>query len=111
MQKCLPGLTGLAQVSGYSEVDPRGIARRAQYDLYYVDHRSILLDIRTLAWGFMVMLRGAPARRHAPAASEPAQPAAVGLSAVVPESANGTHMDGQTPAYRGTQTKVKGVTQ
>ena len=107
----LPGLTGLAQVSGYSEVDPRGIARRAQYDLYYVDHRSILLDIRTLAWGFMVMLRGAPARRHAPAASEPAQPAAVGLSAVVPESANGTHMDGQTPAYRGTQTKVKGVTQ
>jgi protein involved in polysaccharide export with SLBB domain len=42
-------MTGLAQVSGYSDTDPRGIARRAQYDLYYVDHCSLLLDVRTMA--------------------------------------------------------------
>ena len=105
-----PGLTGLAQVSGYSVLEPRGIARRAQYDLYYVDHRSILLDVRTLAWGLMVLLRGAPARRHSPAAAAPAEPVA-GLSVVAPESANGTSMDGQSPAYGVTHTKVKGVTQ
>jgi FlaA1/EpsC-like NDP-sugar epimerase/lipopolysaccharide/colanic/teichoic acid biosynthesis glycosyltransferase len=54
----LPGLTGLAQISGYPDGDLRGIARRAQYDLYYVDHRSLLLDIRTLARTLSVLTRG-----------------------------------------------------
>jgi hypothetical protein len=44
----LPGVTGLAQLSGCPDGDPEGMARRIQYDLYYVDHRSLLLDIRTL---------------------------------------------------------------
>ena len=44
----LPGLTGLAQLSGCPDQDAGGMARRIQYDLYYVDHRSLLLDVRTL---------------------------------------------------------------
>jgi len=43
-----PGVTGLAQVSGCSDSDPEGVSRRVQYDLHYVDHRSVLLDLRTL---------------------------------------------------------------
>jgi FlaA1/EpsC-like NDP-sugar epimerase/lipopolysaccharide/colanic/teichoic acid biosynthesis glycosyltransferase len=44
----LPGVTGLAQLSGGSGEGPEGMACRIQYDLYYVDHHSLLLDIRTL---------------------------------------------------------------
>jgi len=44
----LPGVTGLAQLSGCPEGGPEGMACRIQYDLYYVDHHSLLLDIRTL---------------------------------------------------------------
>src|SRR5262249_34209492 len=54
----LPGITGLAQVSGYGDADARDIARRAQYDLYYVDHRSLLLDVRTLMRTLMILLSG-----------------------------------------------------
>ena len=43
-----PGVTGLAQVSGCPDADAEGVARRVQYDLHYVDHRSDLLDVRTL---------------------------------------------------------------
>jgi FlaA1/EpsC-like NDP-sugar epimerase/lipopolysaccharide/colanic/teichoic acid biosynthesis glycosyltransferase len=44
----LPGLTGLAQLSGCGDGDAAGMGCRIQYDLYYVDHRSLLLDIRIL---------------------------------------------------------------
>ncbi len=44
----LPGLTGLAQLSGHPDSQPEGKGCRIQYDLYYVDHRSLLLDIRIL---------------------------------------------------------------
>jgi FlaA1/EpsC-like NDP-sugar epimerase len=43
-----PGVTGLAQLSGCSDSDPGGMTCRIQYDLYYVDHRSFLLDLRAL---------------------------------------------------------------
>lgn len=44
----LPGLTGLAQLSGCPDGESEGKGCRIQYDLYYVDHRSLLLDIRIL---------------------------------------------------------------
>jgi len=44
----LPGVTGLAQVSGSGNGDLEAMKRSTQYDLYYVEHRSLLLDIRTL---------------------------------------------------------------
>jgi FlaA1/EpsC-like NDP-sugar epimerase/lipopolysaccharide/colanic/teichoic acid biosynthesis glycosyltransferase len=43
-----PGVTGLAQVSDCSDSDAEGVIRRVKYDLYYIDHRSLLLDLRTL---------------------------------------------------------------
>ena len=44
----LPGVTGLAQVSGCGDRDLEELRRRTLYDLYYVEHRSMLLDLRTL---------------------------------------------------------------
>jgi FlaA1/EpsC-like NDP-sugar epimerase/lipopolysaccharide/colanic/teichoic acid biosynthesis glycosyltransferase len=52
----LPGLTGLAQLSG-SDPNGESIARRVQYDLFYVDHRSLLLDLRTLSRTAALVLR------------------------------------------------------
>ena len=52
-----PGVTGLAQVSGCSDSDAEGVVRRVQYDLYYIDHRSLLLDLRTLFRTFRVVLQ------------------------------------------------------
>ena len=43
-----PGLTGLAQVSGIADRTADGVVRRVHYDLFYVDHRSFVLDMRTL---------------------------------------------------------------
>ena len=40
-----PGLTGWAQVHGRNEV---AWTKRFQYDLYYVDHCSLMLDIKTI---------------------------------------------------------------
>ena len=62
----LPGITGLAQLSACSGGGPAGIACRIQYDLYYVDHRSLLLDVRTLARTLKVVLSGpgAPPGSH-----------------------------------------------
>jgi FlaA1/EpsC-like NDP-sugar epimerase/lipopolysaccharide/colanic/teichoic acid biosynthesis glycosyltransferase len=51
----LPGLTGLAQVAG-SQNGP-SVARRLEYDLFYVDHRSLLLDVRTLSRTAALVIR------------------------------------------------------
>lgn len=45
-----PGLTGLAQIrNGYSN-DVKGVRRKLAYDLFYLNHRSILQELRLLAW-------------------------------------------------------------
>jgi lipopolysaccharide/colanic/teichoic acid biosynthesis glycosyltransferase len=45
----LPGITGWAQVKyGYAG-DERGALQKLEYDLYYVRHRSLRLDLRILA--------------------------------------------------------------
>ncbi|HYM81386.1 MAG TPA: polysaccharide biosynthesis protein [Candidatus Limnocylindria bacterium] len=53
----LPGVTGLAQVSECADSDADGVVRRVHYDLYYIDNRSLLLDIRTLGRTFGVVTR------------------------------------------------------
>ncbi len=52
-----PGLTGLAQVSGIADADADGVVRRVHYDLFYVDHRSLLIDARTLLRTLAVIVR------------------------------------------------------
>lgn len=55
----LPGIAGLAQVSGRSDLTYDEIA---SYDLDYVDHHSVLSDIHILWRTFSVVLRGKGAR-------------------------------------------------
>ena len=71
-----PGVTGLAQIAGCDEKDQGGTERRIQYDLHYVDHRSLLLDVRTLLRTALVILN--PPRR----APRPGARAVAGSSAV-----------------------------
>jgi lipopolysaccharide/colanic/teichoic acid biosynthesis glycosyltransferase/nucleoside-diphosphate-sugar epimerase len=59
-----PGITGLAQVRGCPDHDAAGFARRLEYDLFYVSHRSLGLDLSTLARTIPVLLSGRR-RRHA----------------------------------------------
>ena len=99
----LPGMTGLAQVSGYSDTDPRGIARRAQYDLYYVDHCSLLLDVRTMARALLLAVRGQ--------SPTPAPPNFESRSGTPSRLTDPAHVDGVTTTYGVSQaTHVKGVT-
>jgi lipopolysaccharide/colanic/teichoic acid biosynthesis glycosyltransferase len=63
----LPGVTGLAQVSDCADSDADGVVRRVHYDLFYIDNRSLLLDVRTLGRTLGVLSRrpragAAPAR-------------------------------------------------
>lgn len=51
----LPGMTGLAQVSGNIYLS---LEDRYKYDVYYVDHYSLPLDIRILARTVGVVVRG-----------------------------------------------------
>jgi lipopolysaccharide/colanic/teichoic acid biosynthesis glycosyltransferase len=59
-----PGITGLAQVRGRNEVDWE---RRFEYDIEYVDNRSIGLDLRILLGTVMTVLkrRGISQEGHA----------------------------------------------
>jgi lipopolysaccharide/colanic/teichoic acid biosynthesis glycosyltransferase len=55
----LPGIAGLAQVEGRSDLPYDEIMR---YDLAYVDKQNLLLDLRILAKTAWVVARGAGAR-------------------------------------------------
>jgi lipopolysaccharide/colanic/teichoic acid biosynthesis glycosyltransferase len=72
-----PGVTGLAQVSDCSESDIDGVVRRVHYDLYYIDNRSLLLDVRTLGRTLGVVLRRPrPIRTRDPRSQEGHTPVA-----------------------------------
>jgi Undecaprenyl-phosphate glucose phosphotransferase len=46
-----PGITGLSQINGLrgGTEDPEMMARRVQTDLYYIEHWSLLMDIKIIA--------------------------------------------------------------
>ncbi|MFI2648362.1 MULTISPECIES: sugar transferase [Micromonospora] len=82
-----PGLTGLAQVNGRNEL---GWDEKFAYDVRYVDHRGLLLDLRILARTAVAVLRrqgiSAPGSATAPefrgrAAAEQPVPATAGSGA------------------------------
>ena len=52
----LPGMTGLWQISGRSEIDEFDDA--ARLDLYYIDHWSLNLDVEILMQTIAIVLRG-----------------------------------------------------
>jgi lipopolysaccharide/colanic/teichoic acid biosynthesis glycosyltransferase len=100
----LPGVTGLAQLSGCADTDPEGVARRIQYDLYYVDHRSLLLDIRTMFRTARVVFGrpGGPAARLRDGA---------GASGGRPGRPARRDGEGEDAIAASARTAVKGVTQ
>lgn len=53
-----PGITGLSQVLGYRGETPAvaDMTRRVRLDLWYVDHRSFLLDLHIFVHTFFVFL-------------------------------------------------------
>ncbi len=69
----LPGVTGLAQVSDCADSDADGVVRRVHYDLFYIDNRSLVLDVRTLG-----RTLGVVARRPRGGASPPGAESARG---------------------------------
>ena len=75
----LPGVTGLAQVSECGEEDAEGIVRRVHYDLYYIDHRSLLLDLRTM-WRTVGVVVRKPRREPRAIETEPTAASAEGTA-------------------------------
>lgn len=71
-----PGITGLAQVSGISDCTAEGVVRRVHYDLFYVEHRSLLLDLRTLVRTLGMVLRRPRALERPGEPTADARPAA-----------------------------------
>jgi len=55
----LPGITGLAQVKNGYDRSMQTAARKVQYDLFYIRHKSLLLDLK-----LMVATVGYLLRRH-----------------------------------------------
>ncbi|WP_282134854.1 exopolysaccharide biosynthesis polyprenyl glycosylphosphotransferase [Seonamhaeicola maritimus] len=55
-----PGITGLAQVSGYrGEIEEdKDIINRVKYDIFYVENWSILLDLKVIVQTFLNALKG-----------------------------------------------------
>lgn len=56
--EALPGITGLAQVKWRYDTSVETVSRKLQYDLYYVRHGRLLLDLKIMAATFKVMARG-----------------------------------------------------
>ncbi len=50
-----PGLTGLAQISGRNDL---GWEERFAIDVWYVDHASLLLDLKIIVQTVLIVLRG-----------------------------------------------------
>ena len=85
-----PGLTGWAQVRYRYANNLDEEIEKLRYDLYYVKHTSIWLDLRILLETVKVMLFGHVANAEdAPAAARPTRAAAAPLA--LPASANQTH--------------------
>jgi len=56
--QALPGITGLAQVKSRYDSSIETVDRTLQYDLYYVRHGRLLLDLKIMAATVKVVARG-----------------------------------------------------
>ena len=57
-----PGVTGWAQIRAGYAADPSGAADKLAYDLYYLKHRGLMLDLAIVARTARVVLLGKGAR-------------------------------------------------
>lgn len=87
-----PGMTGWAQISGNTELTHE---EKVVLDIWYIDHRSFLFDLRIMAETVWVLIRGerrredrlAAAKAHL-AATPPAAPSAAEDGAPAPQAAS-----------------------
>lgn len=56
--QALPGVTGLAQVKWRYDTSVETVNRKLQYDLYYLRHGRLLLDLKIMAATLRVVVRG-----------------------------------------------------
>jgi exopolysaccharide biosynthesis polyprenyl glycosylphosphotransferase len=77
-----PGLTGWAQVRQGYAASAEATSVKLSYDLWYLRHRSLTVDLAILLRTTCVVLRGdrAPAAQTLPAPARPAPPAVSGRS-------------------------------
>ncbi|MBI4363994.1 MAG: sugar transferase [Candidatus Latescibacteria bacterium] len=54
----MPGITGLAQVKSRYDTSVESADRKLKYDLYYLQHGRLLLDLKIMAATVKVMARG-----------------------------------------------------
>ncbi len=54
----MPGITGLAQVRSCYDTSIDSVRRKLRYDLYYLNHGCLLLDLKIMAATVKVMARG-----------------------------------------------------
>jgi exopolysaccharide biosynthesis polyprenyl glycosylphosphotransferase len=57
-----PGITGWAQIRGGYAADQAAAIQKLSYDLWYVRHRTLLLDLAICAKTFLTVVSGAGAR-------------------------------------------------
>jgi putative colanic acid biosynthesis UDP-glucose lipid carrier transferase len=57
-----PGITGWAQVNGFrgETSDPELLRQRVEYDIWYIENWSILLDIKIVLISIWLMFKGDP---------------------------------------------------
>jgi lipopolysaccharide/colanic/teichoic acid biosynthesis glycosyltransferase len=53
-----PGMTGLAQVHYQYDQSIEDVKRKLRFDLLYVKRMCLMLDVRILAWTFLVVVTG-----------------------------------------------------
>ncbi|QYO65212.1 sugar transferase [Leptolyngbya sp. 7M] len=55
--RCLPGITGLAQINGYDHMPE---TEKAEYDTHYAENVSLLMDLKIILRTFPVLTRRPP---------------------------------------------------
>jgi putative colanic acid biosynthesis UDP-glucose lipid carrier transferase len=57
-----PGITGWAQINGFrgETNDQESLRKRVEFDIWYIENWSILLDIKIILSSFWLMLKGDP---------------------------------------------------
>ncbi|MBN2400228.1 MAG: undecaprenyl-phosphate glucose phosphotransferase [Candidatus Aminicenantes bacterium] len=55
-----PGITGWAQINGYrgETSDPEALRKRVEFDIWYIENWSILLDVKIILSSIWLMLKG-----------------------------------------------------
>ncbi|MQT15258.1 sugar transferase [Segnochrobactrum spirostomi] len=59
-QRALPGISGWAQVQGWRgpAPEPEAMAERLRHDLWYVEHRTLALDLHIIGRSLALVVRG-----------------------------------------------------